>query len=138
VITLDTSGFLAVVNHADADHAACREAYETDSGPYVVPAAILAEIDWAIRTRVVEARSRLRIRDAFLGALRLGGLVLDCGDQDFPRIHDLLRRYDDLGLGIADSAVIACAERRGGRVLTTDRRQFPVVARGERTITAVP
>jgi predicted nucleic acid-binding protein len=32
-------------------------------------------------------------------------------------------------LGFADAAVIACAERRGGKVLTYDQRHFSVVAR---------
>jgi len=38
-------------------------------------------------------------------------------------------RFADLRLRIADSFVIACAERRGGRVLTFDRRDFVPVAR---------
>jgi len=138
LITLDTSGFLAIVNQADTDHEACREVYERDLGPYIVPAAILAEIDWAIHTRVLDARSKSRIQEAFLEALDVGGLALDCGERDVPRIQQLLRRYDDLGLGIADTAVVACGERRGGRVLTTDRRHFSVVARGEGTITVLP
>jgi predicted nucleic acid-binding protein len=33
----------------------------------------------------------------------------------------------DLPLGFADAAVIACAESKGGRVLTLDRRHFDVV-----------
>ena len=39
-------------------------------------------------------------------------------------------------LGLADACVIACAERRGKRVLTFDRRDFVAVAR-EGTITVV-
>jgi predicted nucleic acid-binding protein len=42
-----------------------------------------------------------------------------------------------LPLGSADAAVIACAERHGGRVLTLDRRHFGVVER-EGTISLVP
>jgi hypothetical protein len=49
----------------------------------------------------------------------------------------LIRRYDDLPLGLADAAVIACAERNGGKVLTLDLRHFGVVAR-EGTITILP
>ena len=43
-------------------------------------------------------------------------------------------RYKDLPLGFGDAAVVACAERTGGRVLSFDRRDFSVVA-GEGTIT---
>jgi predicted nucleic acid-binding protein len=49
-----------------------------------------------------------------------------------------MERYESLGLGLADAAVIACAERHRGRVLTFDRRHFPVVAQGEGTITVLP
>jgi hypothetical protein len=57
---------------------------------------------------------------------------------DSDRAQQLTQRYRDLPLGFADAAVIACAERNGGRVLTIDRRHFPVVARGEKTITVLP
>jgi predicted nucleic acid-binding protein len=39
-----------------------------------------------------------------------------------------MERYGDLPLGFADAAVVACAERNGGRILTFDRRDFDVVA----------
>lgn len=55
--------------------------------------------------------------------------MVDCGEVDFPRIGQLIKRYADLKLGFADASVIACAERSGGRVLTADRRDFGVVAR---------
>lgn len=35
------------------------------------------------------------------------------------RIGELLGRYADLRLGLADACVIACAERYGGRVLAS-------------------
>jgi predicted nucleic acid-binding protein len=45
--------------------------------------------------------------------------------------------FRDLPLGYADAAVIACVERRGGNVLTLDRRHFGVVER-EGTIRVLP
>jgi predicted nucleic acid-binding protein len=62
---------------------------------------------------------------------------LDCGDVDVPRIRELMTRYEDLHLGFADAAVVACAERNGGDVLTFDRRDFDVIAR-DVPITVVP
>lgn len=54
---------------------------------------------------------------------------MDCGEQDCERIAQLVYRYADLPLGCADSAVIACAERRRAPVLTFDERQYPIAAR---------
>lgn len=65
----------------------------------------------------------------FLQDIRSGEFILDCGENDIPRIAELVARYHDLPLGYADAAVIACAERNGGKVLTLDYRHFGVVAR---------
>jgi predicted nucleic acid-binding protein len=121
---LDTSALLALLNRRDPDHERIRSALQSDDGPFLVPAAILAEI-----TYMVERRMGLQPLDLFLQDLESGAYTLDCGQDDFPRIRVLIGRYADLQLGFADAAVVACAERSGGRVLTLDLRDFGVVAR---------
>jgi predicted nucleic acid-binding protein len=78
---------------------------------------------------MLERWASQRELDAFLIGIEAGSVLLDCGEQDFPRIRQLIARYADMPLGFADAAVVACAERRGGLVLTYDQRHFPVVAR---------
>lgn len=75
--------------------------------------------------------------DAFLAQLIDGGLVLHCGEEDLPRVRELVERYANVPLGFADAAVVACAERHGGAVLTLDVRHFGVIAR-ESAIRVVP
>lgn len=133
MITLDTSGLLSLLDRNDPDHAACVEVLRKDRGPYFISIAILSEIGWFLETRFP-----LYVAPAFLQDLRDGAYMLDWEPEDLRRIHQLATKYHDLRLGIADAAVIACAERHRGRVLTTDRRHFPVVARGEKTITVLP
>jgi predicted nucleic acid-binding protein len=132
LITLDTSGLLALLNRHDPDHARVRGVLESDSGPYLVPAGILAEI-----TYMVEQRLGLRTLDLFLQDLESSAYSFECGLEDVPRIRALIARYADLPLGFADASVVACAERSGGRVLTLDVRDFGVVAR-EGTILVLP
>ena len=132
MITLDTSGLLALLNRRDPDHQRVRSVLQADDGPYLVPAAILAEI-----TYMVEHRLGVRPLDLLLQDLESGAYALECGQDDFPRIRALIARYADLPLGFADAAVIACAERSGGRVLTLDLRDFGVVARAG-TISVLP
>ena len=132
MITLDTSALYALLDRRDPDHARVLEALQADPGPYVVPAGILAELAY-----LVESRLGARAMDAVLADLESGAYSLDCGDDDLPRIRSLALRYESLPLGYADSAVIACAERNGGRVLTLDERDFGVVAR-EGTIDVLP
>ena len=78
---------------------------------------------------MLETRAGVRALGSFLENLDNGALLLDCGNSDFSRIRELVERYRNLPLGFADAAVIACAERRGKRVLTYDQRDFSVVAR---------
>ncbi len=132
MITLDTSAVFALLNRRDPAHGQLRTILEADAGPAYIPAGILAEI-----TYLIEDRLGLRVLQAFLADLESGALAFDCGDRDWRRIRQLVRRYADLPLGAADASVVACAERNGGAVLTLDRRDFSVVAR-EGTITPAP
>jgi hypothetical protein len=132
VITLDTSALYALLNRRDPAHAAATEALNGDPGPYLVPAATLGEIAF-----LVEDRLGTRVLDLLLADLESGAYTLDCGEADLGRTRQLVERYEDLSLGYVDAAVIACAERSGGRVLTFDLRDFGVVA-AEGNITILP
>jgi uncharacterized protein len=132
LITLDTSALLALLNRRDPDHETVKDLFVGDGGPYLVPAGILAEIGY-----LVERRLGLEVLDAFLGDLEQRAFVLEHGEEDLARVRELVRRYGDLPLGLADATVIACAERNGGAVLTLGTRHFSVVAR-EGTITPLP
>ncbi|MGH2373957.1 MAG: type II toxin-antitoxin system VapC family toxin [bacterium] len=132
MITLDTSGVYALSDRRDAHHGRAAQVLKSDRGPYLVPAATLGELGYLLETRLGF--------DATIGFLRdlaSGDFSLDCGERDFERIQELITRYKDLPLGLTDAAVIACAERNGGAVLTTDARHFGIVAR-EGTIRLLP
>lgn len=132
MITLDTSALFALLNEDDPDHKRVVSSFKSRRAPYFVPAGIFAEVAY-----MVEERLGVKVLDAFLDDLDSGRLSYYCGDKDLSRIRELVVRYSDLPLGAADAAVIACAERNGGEVLTLDRRDFNVVAR-ERTIEVFP
>ena len=132
MITLDTSALYALLNQQDPDHAVVLAELRADAGPYLVPAGIMAEVAY-----LVQSRLGFRAMDALLADLESGAYSLDCGDEDLPRIRALAARYESLQLGYTDCAVIACAERNSGRVLTLDTRHFGVVAR-EGTIDVRP
>lgn len=131
MITLDTSGLFALLNRRDSDHARTKQALADAGRPYLVPAGIVSEIAYLLEQRMPQAV------DMFLGDLETGAFAVDCGEQDVPRVRQLVTRYADLPLGFADAAVIACGERSGGLVLTLDRRDFGVVER-EGTIKVLP
>lgn len=131
MITLDTSGLYALLDARDPDHELTAAALRSDPGPYLVPAGILAEVAY-----LVEARLGARVLDLWLADLASGAFMIDCGDEDLLRIRELVTKYADLPLGFADAAVVACAERSGGRVLTLDH-DFTIVSRDVR-LTILP
>jgi len=100
--------------------------------PTVVPVGILAEVDEALGRRLAPAASL-----AFLEGIQTGETMLDHGDLDLPRITSLMTRYAAPPLGFADAAVVACAERNGGTVLTFDRDRLQAISR-DLPITLIP
>lgn len=132
VITIDTSGIMALVNRLDPNHAHAEAALRRQHGDFFIPVGVLTEMGYMIERKLGQRALQL-----FLADLVAGAYELDCATGDLPRVVQLTRRYADLPLGMADAMVIACAERHGGRVLTFDHRHFGVVGR-EGTITIVP
>ena len=123
----DSSGLIAVVTADDPDHQVAVDAMTAIGGPFVIPAGILAEAAY-----MIEGDAGTPVLAAVLADLASGAYALDCGQHDFQRIRELITRYDNLPLGFADAAVIACAERTKAAVLTFDRRDFEIVS-GEGT-----
>jgi uncharacterized protein len=122
VTTLDTSAVFALLNRKDADHLHVTDVLRMAKPLFYIPTGILAEI-----TYLIEQRLGHNVLMSFLSDVRNSNFVLYCGDLDLPRVEILIERYKDLLLGFADAIVIACAERRGGRVLSLDKH-FWVVA----------
>src|SRR5215204_222698 len=96
-------------------------------GILIVPVAVLVEVSYFIERDLGGRRLALFVQDLIDGVL-----ALDCGERDWPRVQQLVIRYDNLPLGLADAAVIACGERTGGLIITLDLQHFGVVA-GEGT-----
>jgi predicted nucleic acid-binding protein len=132
LITLDTSAVLASIDGTDPAHDRVVDTLARARGPLVLPVAILSEVAY-----LVEQNFGTHILEEFIRAIAEQQFILDCGEQDFARIHALVVRYRDLPLGLSDAAVITCGERNGGLIATLDYRHFGVVA-GEGTIRIVP
>lgn len=124
MITLDASGVLALMYEADRRHAAAVGALRDRRVPTVVPAVILAEVDRVLAERLAPGASEL-----FLRGVEGGETLLDCCDRDLPRIRELMARYAGLPLRFGDAAVVACAERNGGTILSFDRAAMEIVSR---------
>jgi predicted nucleic acid-binding protein len=67
-------------------------------------------------------------QDTLLGWLVAGAVKLASLEHaDLPRIRELVRKYRDLPMDLADAALVRVAEReRIKRIFTVDRRDFEI------------
>ena len=124
MIVADTGAVVALVDRDDQHHAQLLALYDDDPGAWVLPWAVLPEIDYLL-LRHVGAAAELAFLDdlaAARWAVEWGGL------EDVARARALCDRYHTLGLGLVDGVVIAQAERLGAdSIATLDLRHFGAV-----------
>lgn len=135
-VVADTGALYALYDADDRHHAAVRRFVEKLREPIIIPVVILAEVDYLLAEHLgVEAELD------FLEAIRDGFFLLEpFHTADVARCKELIEQYADLRLGLADSAVVATAERLGiHRILTLDERHFrPIKPRRGPPFTLLP
>lgn len=124
MIVADTGAVLALLDAGDRHHAALKTLYAGNPGAWVLPWAILPEVDY-LAGRELGARAQ----QAFLADLADGGFAVEWGtDDDLAAAARLHGRYRALRLGLVDAVVIACAERlQADAIATLDVRHFGAV-----------
>lgn len=123
-LILDTGPLLAAIDAADPDHDACAALLRDVTEDLVVPALVLAELDYWCGRRLGAGAWLTFLDDVIAGAFRI-----ECPTtSDLERCRGLQDQYADLSLGVVDASVIALAERIGERrIATLDHRHFGVV-----------
>jgi predicted nucleic acid-binding protein len=128
LIVADTGAVVALVDADDRHHLAMRRAFEQAPASWVLPWAILPEVDYLLAAHV-----GTRAQERFLSDLAASAWTVEWGDPtDLVRAEELARRHRALRLGLVDAVVMAVAERRrASAVATLDLRHFgTVVLRG--------
>jgi predicted nucleic acid-binding protein len=115
---------LAALDAADPDHAPCSDLIIEANEDLVIPALVLAELDYWCEERLPSHAWLDFLDDLLAGVYRVESPT----HADLARAHVLQGRYQDLRLGVVDASVIALAERLGEpKVATLDHRHFTVV-----------
>jgi len=124
MIVADTGAIVALLDADDADHRVIREIYDDDPGAWILPWAILPEVDYLVATHLGP-----RAQEAWLADLADGAFSVEWGrDDDMTAAARIHKRYRALKLGLVDAAVIAAAERLGvAAIATLDLRHFSAV-----------
>ena len=124
MIVADTSAIVALLDRDDRHHQALRAAFEAHYDEWILPWAILPEVDHIVHARLGVEAARVFRQDVAEGAFTLGWSE----DADLRRAVELDRIYADLDLGLVDGVVMAMAEKLEARAIATlDIRDFGAV-----------
>jgi predicted nucleic acid-binding protein len=124
-VLLDTGIVYAYYDRDDAWHGRARSVIEGEQQGLILPAPVVPEVDHLLGTRL-GLKSQLTFYQGIIDGYYL---VVDLPRDDYARVAELNRRFDDLELGFVDAAVVALAKTLGlSRIATTDRRHFEPLA----------
>lgn len=120
----DTGPLLAALDAADPDHQRCARLLTEVNEDLVVPALVLAELDYWCARRLSQDAWLIFLDDLLAGVYRVEAPTV----ADLARCRDLQARYADLALGVVDASVVALAERLAEpKVATLDHGHFGTV-----------
>jgi predicted nucleic acid-binding protein len=134
MILVDAGPLIALVDADDRHHQACASSF----------AAVRETLGtvWPVLAEAMYQVSDVRDGPAAIWQLIERGAVriLPLDEEDVPRIRELMEKYADLPMDLADAALVRVAERDGLRkVFTVDRRDFTTYRlKGGRRLSILP
>jgi predicted nucleic acid-binding protein len=124
VIVADTGALVALLDSDETHHLEVKAVYDHDPDAWILPWAILPEVDHLLLRRVGPNAA-----EAFRADVAEGRWAVQWdGQNDMARAHELNRRYRTLKLGLVDGVVMSVAERlKAEAIATLDLRHFAAV-----------
>jgi len=124
VIVVDTGAQIGLLDRSDPHHTALAELYRRAPEQWLLPWAILAEVDYLVASHLGEAAQAVWLAD-----LADGHFQVEWGTAaDLERTRQICTHYHRLRPGLVDGVVMATAERLKADIATLDLRHFGVVA----------
>ena len=120
-VLVDAGPLVALVNRGDTHHARCTDALKDIRDPLytvwpaVTEAMFLVRDSWPAQAALLEMLESRIVE------------VMPLDEDDVPRMTELMAKYRDLPMDLADAAIVRVAERERIRhVFTLDQRGFRV------------
>jgi uncharacterized protein len=134
MILVDAGPLVALIHAGDQHHRACRKVAKSLTEP-------LGTVWPAFTEAMYLLGFSWKAQDALWKMLEVGFVkLLEINAQDSRRMRELMRKYRDLPMDLADAGLVAVAERlRVFRVFTVDRSDFEVYrSEGKGRFTILP
>ena len=126
-VLVDAGPLVALIDKADSSHEACVAALRALRDPLVTVWPAFTEAMYLLG-QSWQGQKALWSR---LETEALAMAPLD--DSDAPRMRELMEKYRDLPMDLADAALVRVAERESlTEIFTLDRRHFSVYRSGRR------
>jgi len=120
-VLVDAGPLVALLDRSDSDHASCQQTLISLTGSLGTVWPVLTEAMYLLRGYPVAQEALWEMIET--GAVEL----LPLGRDDVPRMKELMRKYRDLPMDLADAALVRVAEREKlRRIFTLDRRDFQI------------
>lgn len=135
MILIDTSGLWAWVDAGQRRHQEVAAVMASAEGPFSLSPFVLAELDYLLATKVGP-----KAQEAFLDEVARGAFDVESfSAADVKRALEVIRRFSDLAIGLADASIVVLAGRHAcDTVLTLDERHFRVLRAGEMPFRLLP
>ena len=123
MILADTGFFIALGNNGDRYHSRAIQVISTLREPLITTYPVITETSY-----LLARDAGLAVQFEFLTEVANGTFpVFDFQRQHLSRMVELMRRYANLPMDLADASLVVLAEYLGhGRILTCDRRDFNI------------
>ena len=120
-VLVDTGPLVALLDRSDPDHVACQETLSSLNDSIVSVWPVITEAMYMLR-------AYWQAQEALWAMIEMGAVeILLLNIDDVPRMKELMRKYRDLPMDLADASLVRVAEReRLRRIFTLDRRDFQV------------
>lgn len=121
MILVDAGPLVALIHADDREHERCKKGFESISEPLgtvwpaLTEAMYLLGFSWQAQEALWEMIERQAVQ------------ILSLDIADVPRMIELMRKYRDRPMDLADAALVRVAEREKlRRIFTTDRSDFEI------------
>jgi uncharacterized protein len=120
MILVDAGPLVAIIDADDRHHAVCSAALKKLRPPLVTV--------WPAVVEAMYLLEDFRAQDALWQMILRGVLVIEPVEPpDLVRTRDLMAKYRDLPMDLADATLVAVAERLAcRRIFTLDRKDFHI------------
>ena len=120
-VLVDTGPLVALLDRSDPYHLTCQETLSSLDDSLVTVWPVVTEAMYMLR-------AYWQAQEALWEMIEIGAVeILPLGIDDVPRMKQLMRKYRDLPMDLADAALVRVAEReRLRRIFTLDRRDFQI------------